>query len=275
MAGDPTWDFRNPASKGRLLGVLQREIDEMFQLAAEPARWHVPTACSGWDVRDMVGHLVAETEGYLSAFESARHGVPAAGDPVGVAGMAKAADEAARAFRPAPRDELLERLRDDTDRLTHVFESLSDADWSELVVPERYLGPLPAMIIVEGLLGGYTVHGWDVRQGLGAPHTIAGDAADLLVPFVFLLWAATADTSSVDSPYAIGIRTTGENGGDTRFDVSDEGLRFSPGDIDECPAILAFDPATLVLTAYGRINAGTVRGDQQLATSFRTLFVPI
>jgi len=78
-----------------------------------------------------------------------------------------------------------------------------------------------------------TVHGWDVRQGLGAPHAIAGDAADLLVPFVFLLWWATAEPVSVDSPYAIGIRTTGQNGGDTRFDVSDQGLRFAPGDIDE------------------------------------------
>ena len=26
---DPTWDFQNPASKGRLLGVLWQEIDEM------------------------------------------------------------------------------------------------------------------------------------------------------------------------------------------------------------------------------------------------------
>jgi uncharacterized protein (TIGR03083 family) len=274
MAGDPTWDFLNPASKRRLLGLLQREVDEMFELAAEPGRWHAPTACAGWELRDMVGHLVAETEGYLSAFDVARRGA-AAEEPIGVAGMAKAADEAARALRDVPRDELLERLRDDTDRLMHEFESLSDTDWSGLILPERYFGPLPAMIIAEGLLGGYTVHGWDVRQGLGARHAIAGDAADLLVPFVYLLWGATADTTSVDSPYAIGIRTTGQNGGDTRFDVSDKGLRFAPGDLDECQAILEFDPATLVLTAYGRVNAGTVRGDRHLATGFRSLFVSI
>jgi uncharacterized protein (TIGR03083 family) len=247
----------------------------MFGLAAEPGHWNAPTACAGWELRDMVGHLVAETEGYLSAFDSARRGVGVTEQPVGVAGMAKAADEAARALRDVPRDELLDRLRDKTDRLVHEFESLSDADWSGMLVQDRYLGPLPAMIIVEGLLGGYTVHGWDVRQGLGAPHAIAGDAADLLVPFVFLLWQATADTASVDAPYAIGIRTTGRNGGDTRFDVSNEGLRFASAEIDECPVIVEFDPATLVLTAYGRVNAGTVRGDEQLATSFRSLFVSI
>ena len=75
MSDDPTWDFLDPASKGRLLGVLQREIEEMFELAAEPTRWHAPTACEGWELRDMVGHLAAETEGYLSAFDVARRGV--------------------------------------------------------------------------------------------------------------------------------------------------------------------------------------------------------
>jgi uncharacterized protein (TIGR03083 family) len=275
VTGDPTWDFWDPASKVRLLGVLRREIDALFEFAAEPARWHTPTACAGWELRDMVGHLVDATKSYLSGLDLARRGLAAAEVPVGVAGMAKASDEAARAFRPVPRDELLGRLRDQTDRLMHELESLSDADWSGLMVPDRYLGPLPAMIVVEGMLGGATVHGWDVRQGIGAPNAIADDAADLLVPFVFLLWSTTADTTSVDAPYAIGIRTTGRNGGDTRVDVSAEGFRFAAGEIDTCPAILEFDPATLVLTAYGRINGGTVHGDEQLATRFRSLFVSI
>ena len=111
MATDPTWDFQNPASKTRLLGVLGAEIDEMFKLAAEPAHWHTPTACPGWEIRDMVGHLIDATESYLTGFDIARHG-GAAPEPVGVAGMAKASDQAARAFRSVPRDELLARLRD-------------------------------------------------------------------------------------------------------------------------------------------------------------------
>jgi uncharacterized protein (TIGR03083 family) len=246
----------------------------MLELAAEPANWTAPTACPGWEVRDMVGHLVDATEGYLSAFDIERRGL-ASPEPVGVAGMATASDEAARAFRSVPCDELLARLRDKADRLLHEFESLSDADWSGLIVPDPYLGPLPAMIVVVGLLGGYTVHCWDVRHGLGGPEGIASDAADLLVPFVFLLWQATADTGNVDAPYTIGIRTTGPNGGDTRFDISNNGLRFTRASIDECLATLELDPATLVLTAYNRVEGGTVRGEQQLVNNFRTLFVAI
>ncbi len=39
--------------------------------------------------------------------------------------------------------------------------------------------------------------------------------------------------------------------------------------------MLEFDPATLVLTRYARLNGGTVRGDQELAGRFRDLFFPI
>lgn len=274
MASDPTWDFRHPASKGRLLSVLEREIDEMLELAGDPTHWNTPTACEGWEVRDMVGHLVDATETYLAAFDLASRGV-AGEKPIGVADMAKASDDAARAFRSVSRPELLDRLRAQSDRLLHEFESLTDADWPGLIVPDRYMGPLPAMVLAAGLLGGYAVHGWDVRQGLGRPHSIAGDAAELLVPFVFLLWKATADTTSVERPFAIGVRTYGHNGGDTRFDVSDKGLQVGPSAIDDCQAVLELDPGTLALTAYGRVNAGTVHGDRALATRFRSIFVAI
>jgi uncharacterized protein (TIGR03083 family) len=271
---DPTWNFQNPVARARLMGVLRREIDAMFELTADPARWHAPTACAGWEIRDMVGHLVDATEGYLAGFDIARRGGDAPGS-VGVAGMANAADVAALAFRSVPRDELLARLRDDTDQLLREFATVSDAQWSGLLIPDPYLGPLPVMIIAAGMLGGATVHAWDVRQGLGMAHAVAGDAADLLVPFVFLLWWATADISSVDAPFSIGIRTTGHNGGDTRGDVSGTGVEFSPGGIDDCPAILELDPGSLVLTAYNRINAGTVRGDPRVVSAFRSLFVSI
>lgn len=88
MAGDPTWDFQDPACKDRLLDVLRREIDEMFELAADPARWHAPTACPGWEIRDMVGHLLDATESYLTGFDVARNGAAPA-EPIGVARMAK------------------------------------------------------------------------------------------------------------------------------------------------------------------------------------------
>jgi hypothetical protein len=106
-------------------------------------------------------------------------------------------------------------------------------------------------------------------------HALSGDAADLLVPVIFVLWSATADVGAVDRPYTVGVRTSGNNGGDMRVEVSPEGVQFAPGNIDDCPAVLEFDPATLVLTGYARMNGGTARGDQELAGKFRGLFFPI
>ncbi len=222
----------------------------------------------------MIGHLLDATETYLAGFAIVRDG-GAPPEPVGVAGMATASDEAARRYRSVGHQELLARFRDASEALVHELEVLSDPEWTGLLVPDAYLGPLPAMIIATGLLAGTTVHGWDILEGLGARHTLAGDVADFVVPFVYVLWRATADTSSVEAPYAIGIRTTGLNGGDTRFDISERGLDYAAADLEGCPTVIELDPGTLVLTAYNRVNAGTVRGDPRLATRFRELFVSI
>jgi uncharacterized protein (TIGR03083 family) len=274
MPNDPSWNFMDPASKPRLLGVLQREIDSMFDLTSDPARWEAPTACEEWQVRDVVGHLVDTTEGYLPAFEAARTGGTRP-DPHGLATMAKLVDQGAKALRSVPRDELLDRLRDDSTQMMEQLEALTDDEWSGFLVPHPFMGPLPAMFYAIFQLVDYAVHGWDIRDGMGRPHALEGDAADLLAPVIFILLQATADVSSVDEPFSIGVRLSGENGGDTRIDVSGEGLQFAPGTIDDCPAILEFDPGTFVLSGYARFNGGTVRGDRQLAGRFRGLIFAI
>jgi uncharacterized protein (TIGR03083 family) len=272
--GDPTWNFQDPASKDRVLSVLRSEIDAMFQLVAEPSQWEAPTACAGWEARDVIGHLVDTTEGYLPAFAGARTNA-AAEEPLGLRRMAELVDKQARALRKVPRDELLGRLRDDSERMLGEFDALSADDWSGLMVPHKYMGPLPAMFYPMFQLVDYAVHGWDIREGMGQPHAMSGDAADLLVPVIFVLWQATADVSTVQRPYTVGVRTTGRNGGDMRVDVSPEGVQFAPGNVGDCAAVLEFDPATLVLAGYARMNGGTARGDLELASRFRGLFFPI
>ena len=271
---DPSWSFQDPASKQRVLDVLQAEMDLMFDLVADPARWEAPTACENWEARDVVGHLVDTTEGYLPAFAGARSDATAEA-PLGVRDMATHVDQGAKSLRKVPREELIGRLRDDSERMMEEFTALSADDWAGFMVPHKYMGPLPAMFYPMFQIVDYAVHGWDIREGMHAPHAMSGDAADLLVPVIFVLWSATADVGNVDSPYSVGVRTRGHNGGDMRADVSSQGVQFSPGDIDDCAAVLEFDPATLVLTGYSRMNGGTARGDVELAGKFRDLFFPI
>lgn len=274
MAADGSWSFLDPASKPNLLAALRQEMDATFDLVADPARWEAPTACEGWQVRDVVGHLVDTTEGYLPAFDLARSG-GAPIQPRALRDMARLVDEGAKQFRKVPQEELVGRLRDDAAQMLAIFDDLSTDDWGGLQVGHAFMGPVPAMFYAEFQLVDYAVHAWDIRQGIGEPHGLDGDSADLLVPLIFILWQATADTSEVAAPYAVGIRTSGRNGGDVRMDVSSDGVQFAPGDIGGCDAILEFDPATFVLTGYARMNGGTVRGDADIASSFRRLFFAI
>ena len=67
----------------------------------------------------------------------------------------------------------------------------------------------------------------------------------------------------------LGVRiVSGENAGDTHIAVKPEGLSASADSIADVPTVIDFDPASFVLTAYGRMNAGTVNGDRDLGHAF-------
>jgi hypothetical protein len=45
--------------------------------------------------------------------------------------------------------------------------------------------------------------------------------------------------------------------------------------VDDLPAVIEFDPGSFVLTAFGRSNSGTIRGDIAVADRFLNLFFRI
>ncbi len=47
------------------------------------------------------------------------------------------------------------------------------------------------------------------------------------------------------------------------------------GDVASLPTVLEFDPGSLVLTTFGRVNAGTVSGDRAAAEAFLNAFFRI
>jgi hypothetical protein len=120
------------------------------------------------------------------------------------------------------------------------------------------------------------VHSWDIREGTGEPHALEARSADLLVPLCFVLWSATAKVGPDTRASEVGVRiTSGANAGDTRITVGPEGLAYNAESIDGLPTVIDFDPASFVLTAYGRMNAGTVHGDRELGHEFLAGFFRI
>ncbi len=269
------WNGMMYDAKDNMLRVVREQAEGMFAMSGPSDAWETQTASEEWQVRDIVGHLVDVTESYFTAFDTARGGGQA-GDAYGLTGMAARANDQAQTFRSVPQQELLERLRTDFSKMMGIFEGLTEDDWSNLIVPHFYMGPLPAFFYPAFQLMDYGVHSWDIRQGLGRAHGLDGETADLLVPFMFVLWQATARTQDFPDSFQVGIRiTSGANAGDTVLSVSPDGVSAEAGNLDGLPLAFDFDPSSFVLTVFGRVNAGTYRGDPALADRFLNLFFRI
>ncbi len=270
-----SWNAMTYEGKDTVLRVVRKEAEQFFALADSDEAWQAPTGAGHWQVRDIVGHLVDTTEAYFPAFDAARNSTevePAYGLP----GMAARVDLQAQALRTVPRPELMERLRTDFDKMMETFDALTPEDWVGLNVPHFYMGPLPSFFYPAFQLMDYGVHSWDIRQGTGRAHGLTGEAADILTPFMFVLWKYTTVADAGNQPCDIGIRiTSGPNAGDTMVKVGPGGMDYEPGDLSGADAVIEFDPGSFVLTAFGRSNSGTIRGDRTMADRYLNLFFRI
>ena len=268
------WNAMTFEGKDTILRVVREQAASMFAMIEDPETWEAPTACTGWTTRDVVGHIVDTTEGYFRAFAAARGEGPVA-PAHGLTVMAELANQGATAFRSVSQPEMVQRLHDDFDTMQGILAPLDAEDWTGMMVTHAYMGPVPAFFFAAGQLMDYGVHTWDLREGRGMVHALNGDVADLLVPFMFALWQGTCRADTVTEPFDIGIRVGGRNGGDYKVSVGNQGMSYGLGEIDDLPAVIEFDAASLVLRTYNRMNSGTVRGDQGMAERYLNLFFAI
>src|SRR5215831_2203926 len=272
VCGMSEWNAMTYDGKDTILRVVRDQANEMFTLAERPDTWEAKTACESWEVRDIIGHLVDTMEGYFKAFEIARSGATPE-NAYGLLGMHERAGDQARAFRELSQTDMMSRVRKDFEQMMGILGPLNAEEWTSMIVPHFYMGPVPAFIYAAGQLMDYGVHTWDIREGSGKAHALSAEAADLLVPFMFIIWQYTIKPEADLTPFTIGITvTTGHNAGTWRVSVGPDGFAAEPGSVDDLPAVIEFDAGSMVLTAFGRINGGTMRGDQALADRFLNLF---
>ncbi len=269
------WNAMTYDGKDTVLRVVRNEAEQMFAMVERPETWESPTACEKWSTRDVVGHIIDTTEGYFRAFDAAR-GAGEAVAPHGLPVMSEKANEGATAFRGVPQAELVDRLRSDFEKMQGILEALGPEEWTGLMVTHPYMGPVPAFFYAAGQLMDYGVHSWDIRQASGRAHALVrgrrGPAGAVHVRDL----AGHRAQRGVTEPFTIGIRVGGRNAGDFRVSVSERGADLrARARSRACPRSSSSTPASLVLTAFGRCNCGTVRGDMDLAVRYLNLFFRI
>jgi uncharacterized protein (TIGR03083 family) len=264
------------AGKDAAMEALRTDAATFFDLISDPADWTKPTPCTGWEMRDVVGHLVDVTECDLNGFDVARTGKTAA-PPIGLADMAKTVDAAAKKFREVPRQEMIDRLRRDSDQMFAIFDGLNDQQWNNELVPHVFMGPLPTLFYPVFQLMDYSVHSWDLQQALGKPASLTDLSAAVLTPFMFILWQYTVDQArAAGSKVDCCIKVNGQYGGAWDVTVDNGAFSQQPStDASDASATLTFEPSDFVLTAFQRVNAGSDAGDSAVAGKFRGLFFKI
>lgn len=265
------------SGKDTVLDVVRTERGRFYAIIDDPKNWESPTRSGHWQARDLVGHMIDVTEGYLTRWDMARRGDPATA--LGLLVMAQELDRVALTYRNLPREEAINRLKASSDRLLAKFDTLSPEQWGGFNITHVFMGPLPTFFYPAFQIMDYGVHTWDMRWGLGEKDARLDErTAGVLVPYMFILMQSTVDQESakgVDITYGIVVR--GDWGGAWRVQVKDGQLTYEPAeDVSALPAVFEYpDASEFVLTTFGRTEGGQARGDPAIVEKARHLFFRI
>ena len=260
--------------KDTVLDILRRDQKKFFDMVEDPRNWNVQTRCTEWEVRDLVGHMIDVTEGYLSRWEVASKGESAGA--LGLPVMGETLNDHALEFRKLSRDEALGRLKDDKSKMMSIFEALTPDEWTSFVVTHPYMGPVPAGWYPAFHIMDYGIHPYDIEYGLGDKLAELDEAtAGVLIPYCHVIMQYTVDQKAaegVDTVY--GIDVSGPWGGKWRVTVKDGQWSSQPeeGDFKGCQAVFRYTPSDFVLTVFGRFPGGSATGDPEVIEKVRGLF---
>jgi uncharacterized protein (TIGR03083 family) len=260
--------------KDTVLDVLRRDQKKFFALVDDPKNWKVQTRCTEWEVRDLVGHMIDVTEGYLTRWEIAKKGESAGA--LGLQVMGETLNDHAMDFRKLSREEALGRLKEDRAKMMSIFEALTPEEWTGFMVTHPYMGPVPAGFYPAFHIMDYGIHPYDIEYGLGDKLAELDEAtAGVLIPYCHIIMKYTVDQASakgLDTVY--GLEVSGPWGGRWRVTVKDGQWDSQPekGGFEGCEAVFRFTPSDFVLTVFGRFDGGSASGDPDVIQQVRKLF---
>jgi uncharacterized protein (TIGR03083 family) len=142
-------------------------------------QWAAPTRCEGWDVADVVAHLISVNNFWTLSIAEGLAGRPTRYlehfDPAVTPG------ELVAGARGTPPPQLLDQLVTSNDRLLNLVGQLDDPGWSKLA--ECPVGHLPVRLVLQhGLWDGW-VHERDIVLPLGL--TVAVEPDEVISSLVY------------------------------------------------------------------------------------------
>src|SRR5947207_12809520 len=107
----------NPMSadgKETVMTVMRRDRENFTRMVSDPKNWNVMTRCTGWETRDLVGHMIDVMAGYFKNWDAARAGKE--GTALGLPVIGETLNDHALDFRKLSREEAPHRASEDAQR---------------------------------------------------------------------------------------------------------------------------------------------------------------
>ncbi len=272
--------FGPPIDVRRLFPLERRALIELLH-ALGPEDWAKPTVCPGWDVHDVVGHVLNDYMRRLSGSRDGYAGAVFASDDTLPTYLARTNDEFVRASRQlSPRllTDLLRHLGTELDAVwsTRDLHALADLDvsWAASDVPS------PAWLDIGREYTEFWVHQQQIRDAVSCP---GADEPELMAPVLDIfargLPAALRAHTRPDGT-AVRLEVSGPSGG--RWDAVRQDDRWRLGTPEREPAThVSMNEDTFWRLATRGIPVESARersqlsGDRELANAVTELFAVV
>ncbi len=263
------------------IAIAESERLKHYLGSLPPESWNKPSACEGWQVRDVVAHLALVAEAYTERIHQSLtpEGQPAAG-PVSAASFAEGNAQRAISRRETVGDQVFSDFIKINDQLNQLMATLGPPDWDK---PHYYasLGTVPMRYRPDLWISELAMHGWDIRSELEPVAHLSNECLPVMMDVVpgQLERFIFRPGPRVLAPIRYRWELTGT--GARNYDIAVEGdkARVEPAGTGEAHVTFHCDTETFVLIALGRLTIDTaiadrltIQGDHSLAPDFQRWF---
>ena len=244
----------------------------LHTLSAEA--WHHSSACAGWEVCDVVGHLALGAEFYASTVARGVQGdtAPPAGAPL--PGVRERSAHRAIAYRERLGDQLLATFTGRTAQFYQLLQSLGLQDWEKPCY--HPLGLRPAQQFITMRLTELAMHAWDIQSALDSTAALFPASLPVFmerVPGIVSLLRMQPDVRRL-GPLRCRFTVTGAVPSQYDLLMTADQVRVESSGATAADVTCRCDTETFVLLMYGRLAPQAavvnerlvVKGDRGLLT---------
>jgi uncharacterized protein (TIGR03083 family) len=250
-----------------------------------PESWQIPSACEGWEVRDVVGHLAWGAKLYLSAISrgvkgdtSPPEGYPPEGEIDRKTFPVWAAQQAIT-YRERQGEQLLDALTARNAKLHNLMVGLRSQDWEKPCYHPLGLREVKVLVVFRAIE--LSLHTWDIQSVLEPSTSLLPESLPILMERIPAMLSGTFQPDTqLRSPIRYRFLVKGAVPGELDLVIEGDRLLVEPVGTAEAQVTSRSDTETFALLMFHRLSPQTaiargrltVEGERGLMLTFGKWF---